>query len=111
MSELSTAFEKIKETYDLETLTEIRDHGCASGVAHDHIYYTDTIAFFDKYEDEITEHIADTLGDQFRTELWDDNPCNITGYKNDTVWCYIELIASQLVDEHEGIKNQEGDPS
>jgi len=96
-----TAFDTIKETYDIETLREIRDHGCVSGVAHDHIYYSDTLTFFDHFEDEIIEYIADTLGGEFNEELWNNNPCNWTGYKNDTVWCFIELVASLLVDEYE----------
>ena len=95
------AFETIQESYDLETLREIVEHGCVSGVAHDHIYYSDTIKFFDEYEDEIIEYISDTLGGEFNEELWTNNPCNITGYKNDTTWTYIELVASQLVDEYE----------
>ena len=98
---MKTAFDTIKETYDIETLREIRDHGCASGVAHDHIYYSDTLKFFDTYEDEIIEYIADTLGGEFNEELWTNNPCNITGYKNDTVWCFIELVADQLINEYE----------
>ena len=96
-----TAFETIQEDYDLETLREIVEHGCVSGVAHSHIYYSDTIKFFDEYEDEIIEYISDTLGGEFNEELWTNNPCNITGYKNDTTWTYIELVASQLVDEYE----------
>ncbi len=95
------AFQTIKETYDIETLREIRDHGCVSGVAHDHIYYSETLPFFDEFEDEIIDYIGDTLGGEFNDELWMNNPCNITGYKNDTVWCFIELVASLLVDEYE----------
>ena len=56
------AFNTVKESYDIDTLREIVEHGCASGVAHQHIYYSDTIKFFDNYEDEIIEYIADTLG-------------------------------------------------
>ena len=95
------AFETIRNTYDIETLREICDHGCASGVAHDHIYYSDTLTFFDHFEDEIIEYIADTLGDEFNEELWNNNPCNYIGYKNDTVWCFIELLADQLINEYE----------
>ena len=102
-----TAFDTIKETYDIDTLREIRDHGCVSGVAHDHIYYKDTIKFFDEYEDEIVEYIADTLGGEFNEELWNNNPCNITGYKNDSTWCYVELVASLLVDQYEDITQEE----
>ena len=99
---METAFDSVRDSYpDIETLREIRDHGCASGVAHQHIYYSDTIKFFDEYEDEIVEYIADTLGGEFNEQLWIDNPCNITGYKNDSAWCYVELVASQLVDEYE----------
>ena len=95
------AFETIRETYDIETLREIRDHGCASGVAYDHVFYSDTLTFFDHFEDEIVEYIADTLGGEFNEELWCNNPCNWIGYKNDTVWCFIELVAGLLVDEYE----------
>lgn len=95
------AFETIKETYDIETLREIEEYGCSSGVAHDHIYYSETLTFFDHFEDEITEYIADALGDEFNEELWCNNPCNLVGYKNDTVWCFIELVAGQIVAEYE----------
>ena len=95
------AFETIKETYNIETLREIEEYGCSSGVAHDHIYYSDTLTFFDHFEDEILEYIADMLGGEFNEELWTNNPCNLVGYKNDTVWCFIELVASQIVAEYE----------
>tara|TARA_B100001250_G_scaffold111334_1_gene94067 strand:+ start:1940 stop:2317 length:378 start_codon:yes stop_codon:yes gene_type:complete len=95
-----TAFESVQFSYDIDTLKEIVEHGCSSGVAHQHIYYSDTIKFFDNYEDEIIEYIADTLG-EYNEELWYNNPCNIIGYKNDTVWCFVELVASQLVGEYE----------
>ena len=105
---METAFDSVRDSYpDIETLREIRDHGCASGVAHQHIYYSDTIKFFDEYEDEIVEYIADTLGGEFNEQLWIDNPCNITGYKNDSAWCYVELVASQLVDEYEDTTQEE----
>jgi hypothetical protein len=104
---MNNAFDSVKESYDIETLREIRDHGCRSGVAHDHIYYRDTIKFFDTYEDEIVEYIAEAFGDEFNEELWNDNPCNITGYKNDATWCYIEMVASVIVDQYEDITQEE----
>ena len=101
------AYNSVQSSYDIDTLREIVEHGCASGVAHDHIYYSETLSFFDNYEDEIVEYIADTLGGEFNEELWTNNPCNITGYKNDTVWTFVELVASQLVDEYEDTTCQE----
>ena len=104
---MKTAYDSVRDSYEIEDLREIVEHGCASGVAHDHIYYHETLSFFDNYEDEIIEYIADTLGGEFNEELWNNNPCNITGYKNDTVWTYVELVASQLVDEYEDTTCQE----
>ena len=105
---METAFDSVRDSYpDIEILREIRDHGCVSGVAHQHIYYSDTVKFFDTYEDEIVEYIADTLGGEFNEELWTNNPCNITGYKNDSAWCYVELVASLLVDQYEDTTQEE----
>ena len=102
-----TAYNSVQSSYDIDTLREIVEHGCASGVAFDHIYYHQTLSFFDNYEDEIIEYIADNYGGEINEELWNNNPCNITGYKNDTTWLYVELLASQLVDEYEDTTCQE----
>ena len=96
-----TAFDSIKETYDIETLRDIRDYGCVSGVAHDHIYYRDTIKFYDSYQDEIVEYIEDTVGTEVLTDIFTKNDASLDHYKNDVVWCYIELVASLLVDQYE----------
>ena len=98
---MQSAIDNIKATYDYETCKEIVDHGCGSGVCHEHIYYGDTIKFYDTYEDEIIEFIADNYGGEVNEELWTDNPCNLTGYKNATVWTFIELVASIVVDAKE----------
>ena len=104
---LSSAYDVIKDTYDYETCKEIVEHGCASGVAHDHIYYKDTLSFFDKYEDEMTDYITDTLGDEAIDSLWNQNPSNITGYKNDVVWSFIELVAMNIVDVMDAYEDDE----
>ena len=96
-----SALESIKESYEIDTLRDIVEHGCASGVAHDHIYYSETIEFFDTYEDEISDYIVDNFGSEMLVELFSNNEGNLRGYKNDLVWTFIELIASTLVDEYE----------
>ena len=101
------ATEAIQKMYTLQEFKEIADHGCQSGVCHEHIYYGDTIKFFDTYEAEIVEYIADTLGGEVNEQLWKDNACNLTGYKNDSTWCFIELVAMQIVDEHEATTLEE----
>ena len=86
----TSAYDQIVETYDIETLREIRDHGCVSGVAHDHIYYADTCQFFEDHEDEITDYIETMVGTDVLVDLFKQNDGNLTTYKNDVTWCYIE---------------------
>ena len=107
MTNYSPAFDSIKSQYDIDTLRDIVNHGCVSGVAHEHIYYSDTVSFFDNNEDEICEYVSDTLGGELLEDIWNNNPCNITGYKNDTVWTFVELVASQLIDEFESTTCEE----
>lgn len=46
------------ETYEPTELKEINDHGCAHCAPGGMIYYHETIALHDKYEDELWETIA-----------------------------------------------------
>ena len=98
---MQSAIDVIKDTYDYETLKEIVEYGCESGVCHEHIYYGDTISFFETYEDEIVEYLADACGDGINEELWMSNTCNYAEYQNATVWAFIELVAALAVDEKE----------
>ena len=93
------AIEKIKSDYTLEEFKEIADHGCQSGVCHEHIYYGDTISFFDKYEEEITEYFRDNYGTEFLTDLFAQNDANLDYYKNDVTWAYIESVAFQVTED------------
>ncbi len=105
---MESAYDSMRDSYPgIEDLQEIVKHGCQSGVAHQHLYYSQTVPFFDNYEDEIIEYIADTLGGESNEQIWIDNPCNIIGYKNATVWLYVELVASQLIDEYESTTCEE----
>ena len=103
----SSAIESIKDTYSIEDLREIVEHGCASGVAHDHIYYADCIKFYDTYEDEITDYIVDNFGSEMLVELFSNNEGNLRGYKNDLVWTFIEMVSSTIIEELEDLTCQE----
>ena len=94
------AIDEIKETYTLEEFKEIADHGCQSGVCSQHIYYGDTIKFYDNYEDEIVEHIESNYGTEFLVEMFKDANASLTVYKNSVTWCFIEMIAMDAVEEH-----------
>ena len=97
-------FDVIKNQYTIDELNDIVEHGCASGCASNHIYYSDTVSFFDQYSDDICEYITDAIGSEFLTETFDNNEGNLTGYKNDIVWTFIELYAMELIDN---IDNEE----
>ena len=101
MNNSLSAFETIKDVYDIDTLRAIAEHGCISGVAHDHIYYSDCIKFYDTYEDEITDYIVDNFGSEMLVELFSNNEGNLRGYKNDLVWTFIEMNALTIIEEYE----------
>ena len=92
------ATEKILSVYDKETLKEIADHGCQSGVCSQHIYYGDTISFFEKYENEVLDYIESSYGTEFLVDLFKDADADLTTYKNSVTWCFIEMIAFEVTE-------------
>ena len=95
------AIDNIKATYDYETCKEIVDHGCESGVCSQHIYYGDTIKFFDTYEDEIVDSITDVYGIDTLVSIFRQAEASLTHYKNDLCWMFIEMVAFEAVEEHQ----------
>ncbi len=95
------AIETIKEAYDLETCQEIVTHGCQSGVCFEHIYYVDTIEFFDKYEDEIMDYFRDNYDADFLVNLFKDADADLGIYKNNVTWAFVEAIACDITCEAE----------
>ena len=93
------ANEKILSVYDKETLKEIADHGCQSGVCSQHIYYGDTLGFFETYEDEIMECITDVYGIDTLVSIFRQAEASLTHYKNDLCWMFIEMVAMEAVEE------------
>ena len=95
------AIEAIKKAYDYEDCKEIVSHGCESGLGFQHIYYGDTIKFFDTYEDEVLDYITDNYGPEFVVDLFRDADANLTLYKNAVVWAFIEAVACDVTCEDE----------
>ena len=104
---MQSAIDVIKDTYDYETCKEIVDHGCQSGVCSEHIYYADTVRFFDTHEDEIDTYVRDVLGDEELGEIFKASNYVIREYKNNMVWAFIELTASLIVDQYESTTCEE----
>ena len=90
----STGREEILSLYSKDELRTISTHGCITGVASYHIYYSSTCDFYDRWESEILEEL----------EAADANPIEVFGtagqdtidtIKNNLVWSFIEIIATQ----------------
>ena len=95
------ATEKILSVYDIEELKEIADHGCQSGVCSQHIYYGDTIQFYDTFEDDILDELVLNFGYDLLNDLFRDADASLTVYKNHVVWAFIEMVAFEAVEEYD----------
>ena len=89
--------DKLLSTYDTETLYEIDNHGCKSGVCSEHIYYADTIAFFDKYEAEILDLIHVRYGVDELVSIFKRSEACYDMYRNECCWLFIENVASDVI--------------
>ena len=98
---MTDAITEIRNTYSYEDAKEIVNNGCQSGVCFQHIYYADTIKFFDNYEEEITDYIITSYGTEFLANIFTANDCCLDMYKNDVTWCYIELVSDEIVNRVE----------
>lgn len=97
MLDYKTFYEYMK-TYDTEDLENIAEHGCISGCASGLIYYSDTVAFYDLFCDELHEKLGEWIketGDvpRFITEQLD----YATGFKNAMVWFVAEQYANEIL--------------
>ena len=94
------AIKAVKEMYNIEDFKEIADHGCQSGVCSQHIYYGDTVQFYDTYENEIIPYFIDEYGVEFLVDLFKESLLggDLTIYKNNVCWAFIESVAFDAVD-------------
>ena len=92
-------YDEIIEAYDKETMEEIVTHGCQSGLCSQHIYYADTIKFFDNYEEEIMDYFTDNYDADFLVNLFKDADASLRIYKNAVTWAYIEAISMDVISD------------
>ena len=93
------ATKAITEVYSIEKLKEIANHGCESGVCHEHIYYGDTTKFYDTYEVQILDDLVLNYGYEFLVDMFRDANANLIWYKNAVVWAFIELTAIEAIED------------
>ena len=92
---------QLLKDYDQEQMQEIADHGCKSGVCSEHIYYADTIAFFDKYEGEILDLIHERYGVDELVSIFKRSEACYDMYRNECTWLFIENVATDVVIDNE----------
>ena len=51
------------DTQERDTIKATAEHGCSGGIISELIYYADTSAFYDKYQDEIWRRLNDMADD------------------------------------------------
>ena len=94
------AIKAVKEMYNIEDFKEIADHGCQSGVCSQHIYYGDTIQFYDTFENDIIDELVLNFGYDLLVDLFRDADADLTIYKNHVVWAFIEQVAFEAVQDY-----------
>ena len=97
------AIEAIKKAYDYEDCKEIVSHGCESGVCFQHIYYGDTIQFYETFETDIIDELVLNYGYDLLNDLFKDADANLTVYKNSVVWAFIEMVAFEAINKQYAI--------
>ena len=94
------AVEAIKTVYDKQDLEEIARYGCESGVCRQHIYYGDTVRFYETFETHILDELTLNYGTEFLVDLFKDADADLTIYKNAVCWAFIEMVAFEAVQDH-----------
>ena len=59
----SSILDWLLDTQDRSTIRDTAEHGCSGGTISELIYYEDTCAFYDKYQDEIWRRLNDMAQD------------------------------------------------
>ena len=90
-------YDELLSTYDAQSMQEIANHGCKSGVCNQHIYYADTIAFFDKHEAEILSLIHERYGVDELVSIFKRSDACYDMYRNECCWMFIENVACDIV--------------
>ena len=93
--------DELLSVYDHESLQEIASNGCTSGVCSQHIYYADTVAFFNKYEGEILDLIHVRYGVDELVSIFKRSEACYDMYRNECVWLFIENVATDVVIDNE----------
>ena len=101
-TDIKTAEEEILDTYDINKLRSIIEHGFPNALdGDDSSKPIKTLSFFGKYEEEIMEYFYN-YSDELALQIWGNNTLDIYGYKHECVSTFIELVATKTIERLEG---------
>jgi len=94
----------LRSTQDKQTIREIMNHGCITGVVSELIYYSDTVKFYDAFEDEIWNRLdaaATNMGSSdiisfIGIYLDTKHIGSLTQFKNALAWWAVEDAANDM---------------
>lgn len=106
---MKTIKQYILENYDMTEISQIAEEGCVSGCASTLIYYTDTCAFHDEYENEIWDMLEDERQNQGYDSIMElianfngtKNVGSMDQFKNLLCWYSVESVCQQIINELE----------
>ena len=87
MSRLTDALDERFD--DLDEVKDVADYGCAAGVGG-FIYYTETLDFFSKHQEDIEDTLQALLGDQYIEVLSRHDVVSMRQLINKMVWVIVE---------------------
>tara|TARA_A100001011_G_scaffold162576_1_gene171049 strand:+ start:114 stop:473 length:360 start_codon:yes stop_codon:yes gene_type:complete len=100
----SSIREWLLDTQERSTIEDVTRHGCSGGTISELIYYRDTSAFYEKYEDEIWDKLYDAANNcgsksilHFIASLngAKDVGCDV-GLSNLLAWWATEVICQEI---------------
>ena len=97
------------DNYEPQTIKEITEHGCISGICSGLIYYCDTVKFHDDHEVEIWDMLEDDKENFGEKNILDfigslngaQNVGSMMQLKNLLTWYAVEREAQSIVNERE----------
>lgn len=97
--QLAPTFTDFLKQYDQEDLATMAEHGCEGGIP-DMIWYDDTTAIYNHYDDELHSIYENTM--EFGSsapEYIQENLGSVRRFKNAMVWLCAEVMAQSIVDQ------------
>lgn len=104
---MTTFYQYMKDTYIIEELRDITQHGCVNGCARTLIYYRDTCAMYDLHADELHTQLGEWIESVGETpEFITEQLGYAYGFKNALVWFVAEQYANDIIQTTEAQEEQ-----